>query len=106
MAMSFRFSERGGVVAALEVHDPEHDASLEELYNALLELRVQVVSASELEVEGRTVFELCVCELDGGKVTPARRRAVISELSALRAEARGAESTTGARATKKSRRAA
>lgn len=81
MSMSFRFSESTGVVAALEVHEPDGNASLERLYGVLLAMRVQLVSASELTVEGRTVLELAVCELDGAPVKPARRRSIIAELA-------------------------
>jgi hypothetical protein len=81
MSMSFRFSEATGVVAGLEVHEPDGSASLERLYGILLTLRLQLVSASELDVDGRVVLELAVCELDGGPVKPARRRAILADLS-------------------------
>ena len=81
MSMSFRFSEATGVVAALEVHEPDGNASFERLYGVLLAMRLQLVSASELDVDGRVVLELSVCELDGGPVKPARRRAILAELS-------------------------
>jgi hypothetical protein len=81
MSMSFRFKEATGVVAALEVRDPDGSASFEELYRALLSMQVQLVRASELDVAGRVVFELSVCELDGGKLSDARRRAIPAELA-------------------------
>jgi hypothetical protein len=83
MAMSFRFplSEPTGVVAALEVHEPDGNASLEQLYAVLLAMRLQLVSASELDVEGRVVFELSICELDGARVKPARRGAILADLA-------------------------
>ncbi|HEX4338585.1 MAG TPA: hypothetical protein VH062_21920 [Polyangiaceae bacterium] len=81
MSMSFRFKEATGVVAALEVRNPAGSASFEDLYRLLLEMRVQLVRASELEVAGRVVFELGVCELDGGKLGPARRHSILEELA-------------------------
>lgn len=81
MSMSFRFSEATGVVAALEVHEPDDSASLEQLYAVLLAMRLQLVSASELDVEGSVVLELSICELDGAPVKPARRRAILAELA-------------------------
>ena len=83
MSMSFRFAlaEPTGVVAALEVHEPDGNASVEQLYAVLLAMRLQLVSATELDIEGRVVLELSVCELDGAPVKPARRRAILTELA-------------------------
>src|SRR5882672_6833450 len=89
MSMSFRFSEATGVVAALEVHEPDGNASLEQLYAVLLAMRLQMVSASELDVEGRVVLELAVCELDGAPVKSGRRRAILAELAQRIAGASG-----------------
>ena len=82
MSMSFRFKEASRVVAVLEVLDPAGKASLEELYGVLLAIRVQLVRAAELDVGGGVVLELSLCELDGGKLHDARRRAILSELTA------------------------
>lgn len=90
MAMSFRFSEATGVVAALEVHDPDESASLERMYRVLLSMRVQLVSAAEVELGGRTMLELAVCELDGAPVKPGRRRAILNELPERIAQASAA----------------
>jgi hypothetical protein len=91
MSMSFRFSEATGVVAALEVHEPDGSASLEQLYAVLLAMRLQLVSASELDVGGRVVLELAVCELDGAPVKPGRRQAILAELAERIAGASGAD---------------
>ena len=86
MSMSCRFKEASGVVASLEVRDPTGSTSLEELYRLLLGMRVQLVAATELSIDGMTVFELDVCELDGGKLRDARRRSIISDLAETIAE--------------------
>ena len=86
MSMSCRFKEASGVVASLEVRDPTGNTSLEELYRVLLGMRVQLVAATELSVDGLTVFELDVCELDGAKLRDARRRSIISDLAETIAE--------------------
>lgn len=86
MSMSCRFKEASGVVASLEVRDSTGSTSLEELYRVLLGMRVQLVAATELSVDGLTVFELDVCELDGGKLRDARRRSIISDLAETIAE--------------------
>jgi hypothetical protein len=86
MSMRCRFIEASGVVASLEVHDPTGSTCLEELYRVLLAMRVQLVAATELSVDGLTVFELDVCELDGGKLKDARRRSILADLSETIAE--------------------
>lgn len=86
MSMSCRFKEASGVVASLEVHDATGSTSLEELYRVLLAMRVQLVAATELSVDGLIVFELDVCELDGGKLKDARRRSILADLSETIAE--------------------
>jgi hypothetical protein len=86
MSMSCRFTEANGVVASLEVRDPSGSTSLEELYRLLLGMRVQLVAATELTVDGLTVFELDVCELDGAKLKDARRRSILTDLSETLAE--------------------
>jgi hypothetical protein len=86
MSMSCRFKEASGVVASLEVRDPTGSTSLEELYRVLLAMRVQLVTATELSIDGLTVFELDVCELDGGKLKDARRRSILTDLSETMAE--------------------
>lgn len=86
MSMSCRFKEASGVVASLEVRDPTRSTSLEELYRVLLGMRVQLVAATELSVDGLTVFELEVCELDGAKLRDARRRSIVSDLAEKIAE--------------------
>jgi len=87
MSMSVRFKEATAVVTSLEVQDPRRITSLEELYGILLGIRVQLVTATELDAGGLRVFELSICELDGGKLDDARRRAVLAELSVVVAEA-------------------
>lgn len=82
MSMSFRFKETTGVVASLEVRGPQGRTSLTELYRLLLALRVQLLGATELTAGERFVFELSVCDLDGGKLKDARRRAILTELAA------------------------
>lgn len=84
--MSCRFKEATGVVASLEVRSAIGRTSLEELYRVLLGMRVQLVAATELDADGRTVFELDVCELDGGALKDSRRRGILSELVASIAE--------------------
>jgi len=84
--MSCRFKEASGVVASLEVRGPSGGTSLEELYRVLLGMRVQLVAATELDVDGRTLFELDVCELDGGKLKDARGHSIASDLAVSIAE--------------------
>ena len=86
MSMSCRFKEASGVVASLEVRDSTGSTSLEELYRVLLAMRVQLVTATELSIDGLTVFELDVCELDGGKLKDARRRSILTDLAETMAE--------------------
>ena len=82
MSMSFRFKETKGVVAELEVHDPDDSASVEELYRVLLAMRLQLLKAVDVDIDGKLLLELSVCELDGAPVKPSRRRAILSELPA------------------------
>jgi hypothetical protein len=103
MSTRFKFADDQGVLTALEVHEPE--ASAERLYHVLLSMRIQLVHVAESVSEGKTVVRLSVCELDGARIKPPRRQAIVEELSVLLAGSNVAEAGSPAK-ERKPRRAA
>jgi hypothetical protein len=92
MSMSFRFLEATGVVAASKCTSPT-----ETRRRALRRSARHAAPAGQrdgLDIEGRTVLELSVCELDGAPVKPARRRSILAEIAQRIAGANGAPPPT------------